>query len=151
MGSLAESSSLQTLKMMKSIAVVALCMFAAVAGEAEASADAGVLYGHYGYGHHLGYATMDTMAMDTHTGTMDTTMARGLLMPSPLPMLPMLTMAMDTMAMATMAMPMPMDTMHTHMPTTMATSMARGLLMPSPLLMLPMLTMAMDMDTMAMD
>merc|ERR1719320_766596 len=34
---------------MKSIAVVALCMFAAVAGEAEASADAGHLYGHYGY------------------------------------------------------------------------------------------------------
>merc|ERR1711964_435867 len=56
MGSLAESSSLQTLKMMKSIAVVALCMFAAAAGEADASADAGLLYGHYGYGHHLGYA-----------------------------------------------------------------------------------------------
>merc|ERR1712212_1397933 len=55
MGSLAESSSLQTLEMMKSIAVVALCMFAAAAGEAEASSDAGVLYGHYGYGHHLGY------------------------------------------------------------------------------------------------
>merc|ERR1712011_60439 len=55
MGSLAQSSSLQTIKMMKSIAVVALCMFAAVAGEAEASADAGYLYGHYGYGH-LGYA-----------------------------------------------------------------------------------------------
>merc|ERR1712102_160359 len=55
MGSLAESSSLQTIKMMRSIAVVALCMFAAVAGEAEASADAGYLYGHYGYGH-LGYA-----------------------------------------------------------------------------------------------
>merc|ERR1712223_817124 len=56
MGSLAESSSLQTLKMMKSIAVVALCMFAAAAGEADASADAGLHYGHYGYGHHLGYA-----------------------------------------------------------------------------------------------
>jgi len=42
--------------MMKSIAVVALCLFAAVAGEADANADAGVLYGHYGYGHHLGYA-----------------------------------------------------------------------------------------------
>merc|ERR1719277_1189627 len=41
---------------MKSIAVVALCMFAAVAGEADASADAGYLYGHYGYGHALGYA-----------------------------------------------------------------------------------------------
>merc|ERR1711894_707791 len=56
MGSLAESSSLQTVKMMKSIAVVALCMFAAAAGEADASADAGLHYGHYGYGHHLGYA-----------------------------------------------------------------------------------------------
>merc|ERR1739844_530864 len=56
MGSLAESSSLQTPKMMKSIAVVALCMFAAAAGEADASADAGLHYGHYGYGHHLGYA-----------------------------------------------------------------------------------------------
>merc|ERR1712011_82756 len=55
MGSLAESSSLQTIKMMKSIAVVALCMSAAVAGKAEASADAGYLYGHHGYGH-LGYA-----------------------------------------------------------------------------------------------
>merc|ERR1712002_249450 len=55
MGSLAESSSLQTSKMMKSIAVVALCMFAAAAGEAEARADAGVLYGHYGYGHHLAH------------------------------------------------------------------------------------------------
>merc|ERR1712083_665169 len=42
-------------KMMKSIAVVALCMFAAAAGEADASADPGYLYGHYGYGH-LGYA-----------------------------------------------------------------------------------------------
>merc|ERR1712095_78045 len=56
MGSLAESSSLQAFKMMKSIAVVAPCMFSAVAGEAEASADAGHLYGHYGYGHALGYA-----------------------------------------------------------------------------------------------
>merc|ERR1711942_227129 len=57
MGSLAESSSLQTFKMMKSIAVVALCMFAAVAGEAEASADAGYHYGHYGYpyAHHYGH------------------------------------------------------------------------------------------------
>merc|ERR1711970_1271805 len=46
----------QTIKMMKSIAVVALCMFAAAAGEADASADAGLHYGHYGYGHALGYA-----------------------------------------------------------------------------------------------
>merc|ERR1712154_225120 len=37
------------------IAVVALCSFAIVSGEAEASADASALYGHYGYGH-LGYA-----------------------------------------------------------------------------------------------
>merc|ERR1711892_625841 len=56
MGSLAKSSSLQTFKMMKSIAVVALCLFAAAAGEAEASADASAYYGHhgYGYGHGLG-------------------------------------------------------------------------------------------------
>merc|ERR1719419_865101 len=47
---------LDNILMMKSIAVVALCLFAAVAGEADANADAGVLYGHYGYGHHLGYA-----------------------------------------------------------------------------------------------
>merc|ERR1719315_183911 len=43
---------------MKSIAVVALCLFAAVAGEAEPKADAHYLssYGHaYGYGLH-GYA-----------------------------------------------------------------------------------------------
>merc|ERR1711970_1133469 len=54
MGSLAKSSSLQTYKMMKSIAVAALCLFAVVAGEAEAdaSAEAGYHYGHYGYGHH---------------------------------------------------------------------------------------------------
>merc|ERR1719445_2972270 len=38
--------------------------------------------------------TMDTM--DTHMPTMDTTMARGLLMPSPLLMLPMDTTDMDT-------------------------------------------------------
>merc|ERR1711874_452323 len=46
-----------SIKMMKSIAVVALCMFAAAAGEAEASADAGYFYGrHYGYGlAHHGY------------------------------------------------------------------------------------------------
>merc|ERR1719308_109296 len=49
---------------MKSIAVVALCMFAAVAGEAEASADAGHLYGYYGYpyaryGHYYGKRSAD--------------------------------------------------------------------------------------------
>merc|ERR1711978_355649 len=54
--------------------------------------------------------TMDTM--DTHMPTMDTTMARGLLMPSPLLMLPMDTMDMDI----TLGMPT-MDTMDTHMPT----------------------------------
>merc|ERR1739836_87410 len=39
--------------MMKSVAVVALCFFAAVAAEADADADA--YYAHYGYGHHLGH------------------------------------------------------------------------------------------------
>merc|ERR550517_1926111 len=42
---------------MKSIAVVALCMFAAAAGEADASADAGYLYGHYG--HYYGKRSAD--------------------------------------------------------------------------------------------
>merc|ERR1719320_1316364 len=72
--------------------------------------------------------------------TMDTTMARGPLMPSPpLPLSPRLML---------------MDSMDTHMPT-MDTTMARGLLMPSLLLMLPMDTTDMDitldmptMDTM---
>merc|ERR1712147_202477 len=39
--------------MMKSVAVAALCFFAAVAAEADADADAYYAYG-YGYGHHLG-------------------------------------------------------------------------------------------------
>merc|ERR1711911_79736 len=38
--------------MMKSVAVVALCFFAAVAAEADADADADAYYAHYGYGHH---------------------------------------------------------------------------------------------------
>merc|ERR1712226_422120 len=62
--------------------------------------------------------TTDTT--DTHTDmpTMDT-MARGPLMPSPLLMLPMLTMAMD---MDTMAVDMPtVDTMDTLMPMAMDT------------------------------
>merc|ERR1712243_360911 len=90
-------------------------------------------------------ATMDTdtilamptmVTMDTHMPTiMDITMARGLLMPS---LRPMLVFSMDTMDTDTiLAMPT-MDTMDTHMPTITVTSMARGLLMPSPLLMLPM-------------
>merc|ERR1719250_190086 len=58
----------------------------------------------------LAMPTMDTM--DTHMPTtMDTTMARGPLMPSPLLMLPMDTTDMDI----TLAMPT-MDTMDTHMP-----------------------------------
>merc|ERR1712001_740462 len=83
----------------------------------------------------LAMPTMDTM--DTHMPTtMATTMARGLLMPSPLLLLsPRLMLCTDT---------------DTHMPT-MDTTMARGPLMPSPLLMLPMLTMDMDMDTTDMD
>merc|ERR1711970_1207996 len=94
----------------------------------------------------LAMPTMDTM--DTHMPTtMATTMARGLLMPSPLLLLSprlMLSTDMDT-DLPTMDMDMP----------TMDTTMARGPLMPSPPLMLPMLTMDMDiilamptMDTM---
>merc|ERR1719220_1556241 len=92
---------------------------------------------------------MDTM--DTHMPTMDTTMARGPLMPSPLLLLsPRLMLSTDTdMDLPTMDMDMPtMDTMDTHMPTTMATTMARGPLMPSPLLLLsPRLMLSTDMDT----
>merc|ERR1712072_452161 len=40
--------------MMKSVAVAALCFFAAVAAEADADADAYYAHG-YGYGHHLGH------------------------------------------------------------------------------------------------
>merc|ERR1712168_191397 len=61
-----KSSSLQLFCIMKSCAVVALCLFAAAAGEADANADAHYLshYGHAygyglhgygGYGHALGY------------------------------------------------------------------------------------------------
>merc|ERR1711970_1028622 len=74
--------------------------------------------------------TMDTM--DTHMPTtMATTMARGPLMPSPLPLLsPRLMLSTDTDTdLPTMDMGMPtMDTMDTHMPT-MDTTMARGPLM----------------------
>merc|ERR1719242_1259722 len=98
----------------------------------------------------LAMLTMDTM--DTHMPTtMDTTMARGPLMPSPLLLLsPRLMLSTDTDTdLPTMDMDMPtMDTMDTHMPT-MDTTMARGPLMPSPPLMLPMLTMDMDI-TLAM-
>merc|ERR1712203_195461 len=100
----------------------------------------------------LAMPTMDTM--DTHMPTtLDTTMARGLLMLSPL-LLPsprlMLMLSTDTtdtlLPMPTMDMDMPtMDTMDTHMPT-MDTTMARGPLMPSPPLML-MLTTDMDIPT----
>merc|ERR1719317_801383 len=87
----------------------------------------------------LAMPTMDTM--DTHMPTtMDTTMARGPLMPSPpLPLSPRLMLMLSTDTdLLTMDMAMlTMDTMATHMPT-MDTTMARGLLMPSPLLMLPM-------------
>merc|ERR1712212_485850 len=92
----------------------------------------------------LAMPTMDTM--DTHMpATMDITMARGPLMPSPLPLLSprlMLMLSTDTT-----------DT-DTDLPT-MDTDMARGPLMPSLPLMLPMDTMDMvitlampTMDTM---
>merc|ERR1712055_607692 len=73
---------------------------------------------------------MDILAMPT---TMDITMARGPLMPSPLPLLSprlMLMLSTDTTDtdtdLPTMDTDMPtMDTMDTHMPT-MDTTMARG-------------------------
>merc|ERR1719327_1217134 len=106
----------------------------------------------------LAMPTMDTM--DTHMpATMDTTMARGPLMPSPpLPLSPrlMLMLSTDTMdtllPMPTMDMDMPTtDTLDTHMPT-MDTTMARGPLMPNPPLPLsPRLMLMPPMDTMDTD
>merc|ERR1712045_187894 len=87
----------------------------------------------------LAMPIMDTM--DTHMlTTMDTTMARGLLMLSPLPLLSprlMLMLSTDTTDtdtdLPTMDMDMPTtDTMDTHMPITMAITMARGPLTLSP-------------------
>merc|ERR1711913_144490 len=76
------------------------------------------------------------VTMDTHMPTItDTTMARGLLMPSPLPLLSpplMLMLTTDT------------TDIPLHMPTT--DTMARGPLMPSPLLMLDTCTDTMDTD-----
>merc|ERR1711992_476479 len=97
-----------------------------------------------------GAATAATMAATTDpTDTMDTT-ARGLLMPSPLP-LPtllltrLLTPGMDTTATAT-------DPGDTTDPTDTATTTARGLLTPSPsplplLIPLPMLLLTPGTDT----
>merc|ERR1712154_710332 len=94
------------------------------------------------------------VTMDTHMPTtmaMDTTMARGLLMPSPPLMLMLTTDTTDIpLHMLTMDTDMPTtDTtdMPTHMPTMDTT--ARGLLMPSLLLMLDicMDTTDTDIDT----
>merc|ERR1711862_655835 len=98
---------------------------------------------------------MDTL-MPT---TMDITMARGPLMPSPLLLLSPRLMLMPTTDTTDTLLPttdtdMPaLDTMDTHMPTITDITMARGLLMLSPLLMLPMDTMDMDtiMDMPTMD
>ena len=101
--------------------------------------------------------TMDTTDIILDMPTTDTTdipmpmlvitMARDLLMLSPLLMLDTF---MDTMDMDTLDMPT-MDTMDTHMPTTMVITMARGLLMLRPMPDTFMDTTAMDTDTMDMD
>merc|ERR1712026_504374 len=90
-----------------------------------------------------GAATAATMA-----DTMDTT-ARGLLMPSPLPMPTLLLTHLLTPGMATTA--TATDPGDTTDPTDTATTTARGLLMPSPrprpppiLLLIPPLTRGMD-------
>merc|ERR1712158_330090 len=95
------------------------------------------------------------VTMDTHMPTITdiTDMARGLLMPSPLPLLSpplMLMLTTDTtdipLHMLTTDTAMPTtDTMDTHMPA-MDTTMARGPLMPSLLLMLDICTDTMDTD-----
>merc|ERR1712002_409244 len=88
------------------------------------------------------------VTMDTHMPTItDITMARGLLMPSPLLMLMLTTDTTDIpLHMLTTDTAMPTtDTMDTHMPA-MATTMARGPLMPSLLLMLDTCMDTMDTD-----
>merc|ERR1719346_920595 len=90
--------------------------------------------------------TMDTM--DTHMPTMDTTMARDLLM---LSQRLMLMLSMDTMDMLPTHTPMVMpttDTTDTHMPT-MDTTTARDLLMLK-LSQRPRLMLMLSMDTMDM-
>merc|ERR1712012_910023 len=89
-------------KMMK-LAVLALCLIAAVVAEPEAEASPEAYYGSYGYGlGYRGYGYVDTMAMDTVTDThttdmdMDTTVARDLLMLTQLySMVPMPHTVMD--------------------------------------------------------
>merc|ERR1712029_803491 len=88
--------------------------------------------------------------MDTHMPTMDTTMARDLLMLSQRPRL-MLMLSMDTMDMLPTHTPMVMpttDTTDTHMPT-MDTTTARDLLMLK-LGQRPRLILMLSMDTMDM-
>merc|ERR1712000_433171 len=86
------------------------------------------------------------VTMDTHMPTItDISMARGLLMPSPLPLLsPPLMLMLTT---DTTDIPLHMLTTDTDMPTTDTTE--RGPLMPSPLLMLGtcMDTTDTDIDT----
>merc|ERR1712080_51286 len=53
--------------MMKSVAVAALCFFAAVAAEADADADAYYAHG-YGYGHHLGHHSAHALVVSTVHG-----------------------------------------------------------------------------------
>merc|ERR1712227_695995 len=90
--------------------------------------------------------------MDTHMPTVDTSMARDLLMLSQRPrLMPMLMLCMDTTDMPTTHTPMDMlttDTTDTHMPT-MDTTMARDLLMLSqrPRLMPMLSTDTTDMPT----
>merc|ERR1719321_2268135 len=88
--------------------------------------------------------------MDTHMPTMDTTMARDLLMLSQRPRL-MLMLSMDTMDMLPTHTPMVMpttDTTDTHMPT-MDTTTARDLLMLK-LSQRPRLILMLSIDTMDM-
>merc|ERR1712037_257914 len=102
-------------------------------------------------------ATATTLATTTATDTatsdtpmpLDTTMARGLLMPSPLLML-MPTMATPLWLLPLTPCPPSTEVLYTDSPRSMAvstaTTMARGPLMPSPLLkLMPMPTTTMGM------
>merc|ERR1719397_2158801 len=112
--------------MMKSVAVAALCFFAAVAAEADADADAYYAhgYGYYGhpyaYGHYYGKRSADAEPAADADAHYSATLATLLLWLLP-PLCPPSTEVPSTDS------PMAVST---------ATTTARGLLMPSPLLLL---------------
>merc|ERR1739838_959525 len=144
MGVLLSPQACSNQKMMKSVTVVALCMFAAAVAEPEASADAGYHYGYAGYPHHYGYAhhgyyVYGPYAYGHHYGKRSADAE-----PTAVRMLMLDTTTATPDTPTTTAMPTTATTA-TPMPT--ATTTARGLLMLSPLLWLMLVTSTADTDT----